>query len=642
MNNIPFKPQYRNILPLTFDDSLTYYEQMLNLYTVVNNCYKDVEDIKKDVEDIVGKIVDEKTTTIIQRCNDYTDIKVADVENDLLQLSKKLDNLNNAIVNQYVKITGETDKKIERLQNNINAVSESVLILSGIVKDILESQNETYKAIYSKLVGAINEYMSELSLDVYCWNPVDKNYTTFEKAINDVYDYSRYGSYTAKEYSERNLSAEEYDKEKFSAKKYATNVKHFWFIDKFLKMFSGFTGKLCRAYEPIQSLTDWVKPYPLTSENYDKKKITAKNYDDYDITAYNYDFNGKYETEGLKHYKRIDSVRDIPMVQNIDLENRVTTLENDLDPTVDGSVANRVDDLENITTALTTSYNSLSKVVDTHTTSIVQLDNDLADVDRNITELQSDMAENDRQIKGAKEDIVSLQADMTNAKEDIEGMKEVNKRLTEQVQTLTTKSSDIETSIADINNTLSDHTTDIASLSTNYQNIDNRVKAVEDDIPGIQNDITALENKDMEIDKDIVDLQTDIGNVRKDYTNKFETVNNEITAIDNSVNAVDTKVGDLTKADIPKSNRSNVVECINYLHNSIDALTNTVESTDSKIGVMVDLTTDDKSSIVKAINELNAKITTLTTKNNSLKQEIATIKTANLKCIEGGNIKLNV
>lgn len=592
--NIPFKPQYRNILPLTFDDTLTYYEQMLNLYTVVNNCYKDVEDIKKDVEDIVGKIVDEKTTTIIQKCNDYTDGKIVDVENDLLQLSKRLDNLNNAIVNQYVKITGETDKKIERLQNNINAVSESVLILSGIVKDILESQDETYKVMYSKLVSAINEYMNELSLTVYCWNPVDKNYTTFEKALNDVYDYSRYGSYTAKEYSERHLSAKDYDKEKFTAKIYATNVKHFWFIDKFLKMFSGFTGKLGRAYAPIQSLTDWVKPYPLTSENYDKKNLTAKNYDDYDITAYNYDFNGKYETEGLKHYKRIDSIRDIPMVQNIDLENRVTTLENDLDPTVDGSIANRVDDLENTTTSLTTSYNSLSKVVYTHTTSIVQLDNDLADVNRNITELQSDMTENDRQIKGAKEDIVTLQADMTNAKEDIEGMKEVNKRLTEQVQTLTTKSSEIETSIADINNTLSEHTTDIANLSTSYQNIDSRVKAVEDDIPVIQNDITALENKDMEIDKDIVDLQTDIGNVRKDYTNK------------------------------------------------IDTLTNTVESTDSKIGVMADLTTDDKSSIVKAINELNTKITTLTTENNNLKQKIATIKTANLKCVEGGNIKLNV
>lgn len=630
--NIPFKPQYRNILPLTFDDSLSYYEQMLNLYTVVNNCYKDVEEIKKDVEDIVGKIVDEKTATIIQRCNNYTDCKVKDVENDLLQLADQLNGLNSSITNQYIKITGETDKKIERLQNNINAVSESVLILSGIVKDILETQDETYKAMYSKLVGAINEYMSELSLNVYCWNPVDKNYTTFEKALNDVYEYSRYGSYTAKEYSELHLTAKDYDKKKFTAKKYATNVKHFWFIDKFLKMFSGFTGKWGREFEPIQSLTDWVKPYPLTSENYDKKNLTAKNYDDYDITAYNYDFNGKYETEGLKHYKRIDSVRDIPMVQNIDLENRVTTLENDLDPTVDGSIANRVDDIENATTSLTANYNSLSKVVDSHTMSIVQLDNDLADVGRNITELQSDMLENDRQIKGAKEDIETLQGDMTNAKEDIEGMKEVNKRLTEQVQTLTSKSSEIDTSIADINSTLSDHTTDIANLSTNYQNIDNRVKAIEGDIPGIQNSITALVNKDKDIDKDIIDLQTDIGNVRNDYNNKFDTVNEKIG------DTSELLVGDgvLTQA-------CNLLKQENTLIKSnITSLNSSIDDVDTKVGALTGLTTDAKSSIVSAINELNTKVTTLITENDSLKQEIATIKKADLKCVEGGNIKLNV
>lgn len=490
--NIPFKPQYRNILPLTFDDSLTYYEQMLNLYNVVNKCYEDVKEIKIDVEEIVGKIVDEKTATIIKNCNEYTDNKIENVQNELKQLAIQLDNFNKKISDQYIKITGETDRKIERLQANINNVSESVMILSNIVKDILETQDETYTKMYLKLVDAINDYMYELSLNVYCWNPVDKNYTTFEKALNDVYDYSRYGSYTAKEYSERHLTAEEYDKKKVNAKKYATNIKHFWFIDKFLNFFSGFTGKLGREYLPIQSLTDWVKPYPLTSEKYDNKKITAKNYDDYDITAYNYDFNGKYETEGLKNYKRIDSVRDIPMVQNVDLENRVTTLENDLNPNVENSVANKVVNLESKTTTLNGEYTALSKVVETHTTNIAGIDNDLTNVKTNITELQSDITENDRQIKSAKDEILSLQGDMTNAKEDI------------------------------------------------------------------------------------------------------------------------------------------------------GALTHTVESTDSKIGVMVDLTTNDKSSIVKAINELNKKITTLTTENNSLKQEIATIKSANLKCVEGGNIKLNV
>lgn len=579
----PFQPQYRNILPLTFDDSLTYYEQMLNLYNVVNKCYEDVEEIKKDVEEIVGKIVDEKTATIIQNCNSYTDNKIENVQNELKELAFQLDNFNKKISDQYIKITGETDRKIERLQTNINNVSESVMILSSIVKDILETQSETYTKMYMKLVNAINDYMNELSLNVYCWNPVDKNYTTFEKALNDVYDYSRYGSYTAKEYSERHLTAEEYDKKKISAKKYATNIKHFWFTDKFLKLFSGFTGKLGREYLPIQSLTDWVKPYPLTCEKYDNKKITAKNYDDYDITAYNYDFNGKYETEGLKNYKRIDSVRDIPMVQNIDLENRVTTLENDLNPNVENSVANKVDNLETTTSTLNHEFTVLSGVVESHTRYISQLDNTLTTVESNITELQSDMTENDRQIKSAKDDIITLQGDMTNAKEDIEGMKEVNKKLTEQIQALTSKSNEIDTSIADINNTLTQHTADITVINENDKKLDSRVKAVEDIIPGLQNSITSLENKDKSLDSDIIAIQTDIGDIRTDY----DSVNN-------------------------------------------------------KIGTITDLTTNDKSSIVKAINELNEKITTLETENANIKKEITAIKTANLKCVEGGNIKLNV
>lgn len=401
----PLQPQYRNILPLTFDDSLTYYEQMLNLYKIITECYKDLETIKTELGDIVGAEVDlligEKTPAIIKEANNYTDNKVSTLQSAIKNLTTQIDIINNKITQQYQTITNETDHKIKALQNRLELTNKALNILSEKVNGLDNLEDE----LYNKLLGAIVEYMQELSLEVYMWSPVTSNYEPIESVTADVFNYGRYGQFSASEYDSMHYTAGYCDKKKLTVRQWLTNVKHFWLFRQLQKVFDGFTGNQGDGRETLTHLTDWMKPYPISAGNYDHKQMSASDYDNNNITAYNYDFNGSFETEGFKDYKRIDSVRDIPMVEMTGLDNRVSVIERDLDPMEAGSLANVVDRLGDL-------YDDVKINVDT-------INYDIGDVNTLITEDKVVV----KAINWLKQQFEALKNSIANINTDLDSQK---------------------------------------------------------------------------------------------------------------------------------------------------------------------------------------------------------------------------
>lgn len=609
---IPILPSYRNILPLTFDDSLTYYEQMLQLYNVVNECYKQVSEIYNSLDGIVDAKLKGKLQAVIDECNSYTNAQIKGVNSELILINVKLTSMANEINTQYTTITDETDAKLDIIKHTMVTMSVAISKLTEILDQHMKDNNEQFKELYNNIEDIISKYMQKLSLNVYVWNPTNLMYEDVQKGINDVYRYSRYGQFTAGEYHELGLNAEQYDKQFFTAKKYETNVKHKWLHKIFHMLYSMFDGKRKDVREVVTNLGDWMKPYPLTASEYDNKNLSAKEYDNYNISGYDYDFNAKYETEGLKNYKRIESVRDLTQVKYVDQTARIDLLETD--------VAEIENDLETLNEGLQTTNNGLTEVKENVTLLTKSVDNLTLATETNaisITSLTDKYDSLERKTNANTTKITEIETTTNNTNKDLESLKEVVKKDTETLQGLVTKQETTDVDISTLKTDVTNLKTGVHDLDTIVENHDTLITNNTESINGLEGDVgdvNELNTEEKVVVKAINWLKaqlelikgalTSITNWKQPFEDYFTYNTNNKCWEDKSEEGIKNVKGngyvtnDVTGAikDLTTRDTTNIVNAVNSLV--------------ADRGIMTILDTENKASLVMAINEVNKCIRT--------------------------------
>ena len=599
---IPILPSYRNILPLTFDDSLTYYEQMLQLYNVVNECYKQVSEIYNSLDDVVDAKLKDKLQSVIEQCNNYTDAQIKGVNHELISINAKLTVMASEINKQYTTITNETDAKLNVIKNTMVTMSVAISKLTEILEQHIKDNNEQFKELYSNIEKIISEYMQKLSLNVYVWNPTNLMYEDVQKGINDVYGYSRYGQFTAGEYHELGLNAKQYDKQFFTAKKYETNVKHKWIHHMFHKLYSMFDGKRKDVRNIVVNLGDWMKPYPLTASEYDKKTLSAKEYDSYNISGYNYDFNGKYETEGLKDYKRIDSVRDLTQVKYEDqtaridlLETDVAEIENDIESLHEGlqTANNELTEVKENVTLLTGSVDNLTTATQTNTT--------------NITSLTDKYDSLERKTNANTTKITEIETTTNNTSRDLESLKEVVKKDTETLQSLVTKQETTDVDLSTLKTDVSNLKTGVRDLDTIVENHGTLITNNTESINGLEGDIgdvNELNTEEKVVVKAINWLKAQIELFKGRLTSLINWKNDFVDK-----NLKISEQGDVLEIGTVPSEENPVIYAqmktpLYSASGDLYAESLEVDKVNTKIGKMAELSTPVTNNLVDAVNSV--------------------------------------
>lgn len=269
------RPFCAKVLPLVYDDSLSYYETLCKLIKTMNDIITELNTI--DTESILEQVderVDERLELINKQVQNLTDT----VNNTMTNVNNALD-----LYNQQVKM--ELASATAELTTFVNS---QLLVLRKYVdgKD---------NAILSELryqIELLKNSIPDLTT-VYVRSPYSGKLITIQQAINELWDNLRVYALTADEYDSQRWSASEYDNFKLTAYQYDYYAKEFIYRDPNLYMFSLWTGEIAFYQDIIKKLVDLHRTNALTASAYDAKNLTVTSYDGKNVTAYNYDWNGK-------------------------------------------------------------------------------------------------------------------------------------------------------------------------------------------------------------------------------------------------------------------------------------------------------------------------------------------------------------
>lgn len=269
------RPFCAKVLPLVYDDSLSYYETLCKLINTLNGVIEELNTI--DTESIL-ELVDERVDKNLETINKQ-------VENLTNTVNNTMTNVNNALelYNQQVKM-----ELADTTANLTTFVNSQLLVLRRYV----DSQDTGILSELRYQIELLKNSIPDLTT-VYVRSPYSGKLITIQQAIDELWNNLRVYALTADEYDEQRWTASEYDNFKLTAYQYDYYAKEFIYKDPNLYMFSLWTGEITFYQDIIKKLVDLHRTNALTASAYDGKNLTVTAYDGKNATAYNYDWNGK-------------------------------------------------------------------------------------------------------------------------------------------------------------------------------------------------------------------------------------------------------------------------------------------------------------------------------------------------------------
>lgn len=313
------------IIPLVYNDSLSYLEMVAKLVKTTNDVIDNVNELINITSNHEGRIgaleadftnlrnefvafktlIETQFANLADELNDKIDEKIDELETEINnEIATLTRTINQLIAETNARITAlEQDLRQEfadltsRIVAQMNALEQEVYDAIEEMRQAVILQNEILKAwVENRLADFIANLPDYTTILVY--SPVSGKLMTVQDALNELYDYGiRVKGLTALEYDALELTASEYDGLELTAFEYDMygSEKIFNLKDDRLYMFSPFSGEYVTVKEVVMGLATLhrLDGAVYTATEYDALELTATDYDGRQIDAYDYDWNGK-------------------------------------------------------------------------------------------------------------------------------------------------------------------------------------------------------------------------------------------------------------------------------------------------------------------------------------------------------------
>lgn len=288
----PLITRFPCIVPLVFDDSLSYIEFLGQVQVKLNQVIEQVNNIQTDLQEQIDDSIDAyriEVNSQLESLRQYVDDSNATLD---ASLREYIDSQVNALIVSFNTFTVNVNATILDMQNRLNAIQETInsnlaYVIAYVDAENLE-QNSNAQAEYDRIYSSINQ-ISRTFPPVF--NPTTGTYIDVETTILDMYSSFRYFAFTCNEFDNSGITCNEYDNKGITAIN----------LDLFGKLYFGFFEKLSEMVNPYTGLNDSVKnvvnttanktsSYVITATQYDNLVLTANSYDSLGVKAYDYDF----------------------------------------------------------------------------------------------------------------------------------------------------------------------------------------------------------------------------------------------------------------------------------------------------------------------------------------------------------------
>lgn len=248
---IDFEP----ILPITFDDSISYYEQLLKVNNKLTELVNAFNNLQTDFEaEIDSKIEAFKTS--------YVDTQDEAIKEEL-----------NKAISDLAIDTSEKIAEIYSYANNLAKIERTFCM-----SEIRRVEDE----INDIIIGTI-----------YVMNPIKGYQTTLDTCFNDIYDALRYEGITAYQFDGLQLTATEFDNKNLSAVRFDTLAKKLLYLAYEHSLFDPING----LRDTIQRVMyRWFQEYrtdAITVNTFDELEKTADEFSAYEMSALTFDESAK-------------------------------------------------------------------------------------------------------------------------------------------------------------------------------------------------------------------------------------------------------------------------------------------------------------------------------------------------------------
>lgn len=262
----PLKFWCQKILPLSYDDSLSYYETLCRFADKVNELIERLNLYQEEYRDYVDEQVSFLKTYIDEQDNATKTV-----------LEIKMENLKNETERQMNELKLHLKQTLDDVNNKLAEYSESLVRLYDFVVSDQNRQDIYFKNIleefYHKIWSLIDQYTNII------YNPTNGQLTTVEQAINDIWNILRYQALTCIEFEWLGYSCDKWDSigysaldfDLYSGVKYGKRICDCWMINPY-------TGEKSLVTDVIYTLIG-MRAEGLTTEQYDAKNLTASRFD---------------------------------------------------------------------------------------------------------------------------------------------------------------------------------------------------------------------------------------------------------------------------------------------------------------------------------------------------------------------------
>lgn len=269
------------ILPVVYDESLSYYEVLCKVSAKLNEVIDFVNDFEADYQGYVDQEIAKLDAKVTQELLDqkaYVDQQIKDMTDAVDAMRVYVDN---SIANSQAWVTSKINELTVYINNQIYQLQESIVTLDKTLHDYVDNEIQ-------KLIDMIPEITQPIVID-----PITGEKVKLQTALDSIVQYLKYYALTAWEYDSLHLTAQQYDNKKFTALTYDLFAKKYLWIDPNFYMFSPETGEYMLIKDVILQLFRYHKDAPINATEYDALALTATDYDSKALTAHNYDFSGK-------------------------------------------------------------------------------------------------------------------------------------------------------------------------------------------------------------------------------------------------------------------------------------------------------------------------------------------------------------
>jgi len=233
---IPKRRYIQKVLPTSYDDSLTYLEELGQLQYKVNECIDIINSVseewdkmKQDFATLSTQVTELqiKVDGIEEELKEYVDTYMEETKDELVDMISTFETeINGKMQTLTENINAEIDTFENSVNNQLVDIRNTVQAMSSSLTHYIDNKVEILEIKHDADIARIDERIDTLVLEYPdILNPTNGLYEDINKVIEDVYSLARTEAITCTEFDNLVITCNSYDDMEITANNFDVKGK---------------------------------------------------------------------------------------------------------------------------------------------------------------------------------------------------------------------------------------------------------------------------------------------------------------------------------------------------------------------------------------------------------------------------------